>query len=217
MKVIVNQEDNILKTKESSLTRTERKKIETRKRIIETTVNLIHTKGYDGATMERIAEEVDIAKKTLYNYYPEKEAIISDYIKMTFQSKDKGRTLDISKLKDTRERMTYVIGSLMDGVRRQKVIFEKYLVYIMKQVINLSPSDDNDSGIGKLLSDVVKRGIEDGEIRNDLSEGMIEDYFVFIFIEVAKQFYLNPEGFDQDEVINKSVDIFLNGMKPLGK
>lgn len=204
-----------MKTKEETLSRTERKKIETRKRIIETTVKLINDKGYDGATMEQIAEGADIAKKTLYNYYSEKEAIISDYIKMTFQSKDKGRSIDISKLGNTRERMVYVINSLIDGVRRQKVIFERYLAYIMKQVIDLKPSDENESGINKLISAVVRLGIEEGDIRSDVDESIIKDYFVFVFIEVAKQFYLDPDGFNQKETINKTVDIFLNGIRPL--
>lgn len=206
-----------MKIKEEVLSRTERKKIETRKRIIETTVKLINEKGYDGATMEQIAEGADIAKKTLYNYYPEKEAIISDYIKMTFKDKDKGRSIDISTLGNTEERMIYVINSLMDGVKRQKVIFEKYLVYIMKQVIDLKPSDENESGINKLISAVVSLGIADGEIRRDIDESVIKDYFAFIFIEVAKQFYLDPEGFDQEDTIKKSVNIFLNGMKPIAK
>lgn len=38
---------------------------------------LIRAYGFEETTMEQIAEEADIAKGTLYNYFPAKEAIIS--------------------------------------------------------------------------------------------------------------------------------------------
>src|SRR5690606_21614521 len=121
-------EEEHVENEQIKLSRLDRKKAEMRNRIIDTTVRLIQTKGYDGTTMEQIAEETDIAKKTLYNYYPEKEAIISDYIKRTFEIKNAMRLPHLKTLKNTRARMIYILNNLMDGVRAQKEIFEKYLV-----------------------------------------------------------------------------------------
>lgn len=199
------------------LSRMDRKKIDMRNRIIDTTVRLIKTKGFDGTTMEQIAEETDIAKKTLYNYYPEKEAIIGDYIKRTFETKNTFRLPHIKTLKDTRSRMIYILNILMDGVRAQKEIFEKYLVYIMKQVVSFEPHEGKSSGIGALITAVVGLGIQEGDISSDLPLTMAEDFFIFIFIEAAKQFYTNPESFIQNEVIEKCADLFINGVKPANK
>jgi len=196
------------------LSRLDRKKTDMRNRIIDTTVRLIQTKGYDGTTMEQIAEETDIAKKTLYNYYPEKEAIISDYIKRTFEIKNAIRLPHLKTLKDTRTRIIYILNNLMDGVRAQKEIFEKYLVYIMKQVVSFNPHEGGGSGIGALITAVIGLGIQEGDISSDLPLTMAEDFFIFIFIEVAKQFYKNTESFNQSKVIEKCVDLFINGVKP---
>lgn len=198
------------------LSRTDQKKIDLRNRIIDTTVGLIRAKGFDGTTMEQIAADTDIAKRTLYNYYPEKEAIISDYIKRTFETKNTIRLPHLKKLDDTRTRMIYILNSLMDGVQAQKEIFEKYLVYVMKQVVSFEPHERRDSGFGALIAAVVALGIQERDIRADLPPSMAEDFFTFIFIEAAKQFYTNSENFKQNEVIEQCTDLFINGVKPAG-
>lgn len=201
---------------QSKPSRMDRKKNDLRNKIIDTTVALIQNRGYDGTTMEQIAAETDIAKKTLYNYYPEKEAIISDYIKRTFAAKNPIRLPQLETLADTRTRMIYVLNNLMDGVRAQKEIFEKYLVYIMKQVISFEPDERRDSGIGALIAAVVELGVQEGDIRRDLPMTAAGDFFMFIFIETAKQFYRNPDSFNQSEVIEQCTDLFINGVKPAG-
>ncbi len=196
------------------LSRTDRKKIELRNRIIDTTVDLIRTRGFDGTTMEQIAADTDIAKRTLYNYYPEKEAIISDYIRRTFETQNNIRLPHLKELEGTRARVIYILSSLMDGVQRQKEIFEKYFVYVMKQVVSFEPHERRDSGLAALIAAVVALGIEEGDIRADLPPGMAEDFFTFIFVEVAKQFYGDPANFKPDETIEQCADLFINGVKP---
>lgn len=199
---------------QQKLGRIDRKKIDTRNRIIDTTVRLIQTKGFDGTTMEQIAEETDIAKKTLYNYYPEKEAILSDYIRRTFETKNAFRIPHLKTLGNTRTRMVYILNNLMDGVRAQKEIFEKYLVYIMKQVVNFDAHEGSNSGIGALISETIRLGMQEGDICSDFPPAVLQDFFIFIFIETAKQYYADPAGYQQNEVIESSVDLFLNGVKP---
>ena len=199
---------------QAKLSRIDRKKIELRNRIIDTTVELIRTKGFDGTTMEQIAADTDIAKRTLYNYYPEKEAIISDYIKRTFETQNTIRLPHLENLAGTRARVVYILRSLMDGVQRQKEIFEKYFVYVMKQVVSFEPHERSDSGLAALIAAVIALGIEEGDIRADLPPGMAEDFFTFIFVEVAKQFYRDPANFKQDQVIQQCADLFINGVKP---
>src|SRR5690554_3974167 len=64
---------------ENPIGRRERKKEETKKSIVETAIKLFEKQGYNYTTIEQIAEEVDISKVTLYNYFPSKEAIVSEF------------------------------------------------------------------------------------------------------------------------------------------
>jgi len=57
----------------------------------------------------------------------------------------------IRQLSDTRARLTYAFGLLIDGVQAQKEIFEAFWVYRMKLVISLRPIEAERSGLDALI------------------------------------------------------------------
>jgi len=54
----------------------------TRERIRETALQLFGEKGYDGVSMNELAENVGIAKPSLYNYYRSKEELMLDLVEL---------------------------------------------------------------------------------------------------------------------------------------
>jgi AcrR family transcriptional regulator len=58
------------------LGRRERKKLDTRKRIFRVAFELFTAKGFDGTTVEEIAERADVGKGTVFNYFPQKTAFL---------------------------------------------------------------------------------------------------------------------------------------------
>jgi len=59
------------------LGRRERKKLETRSRIADAAFALFVEKGYEATTVEEIAERADVAKGTVFNYFPHKRAFLA--------------------------------------------------------------------------------------------------------------------------------------------
>lgn len=58
------------------LSRRERKVLETREAILRAACELIESEGYEEATIERIAEAADVAPRTFFRYFPNKEAVL---------------------------------------------------------------------------------------------------------------------------------------------
>ena len=54
----------------------ERKKEQSRAAIVAAAVNLFKSKGYSNTTLNDIAEEANISQRTIFSYFPSKEAII---------------------------------------------------------------------------------------------------------------------------------------------
>lgn len=193
--------------------RMERKKEDTKQKIITIAMELFRQHGIDTISMEQIAREVDIAKGTLYNYFPVKEAIISEYIQQNFKDKYSERILQFSTMPDTRSRMSLILRTLMEGVQAQKDIFEKYLVYQIQNMISVDRDAGMKSGIRLLAREIIVLGQKDGEIRSDLPFEILVALFEFVFVEVAQEFYMKPENFKARETIESCVDLFMNGAK----
>lgn len=122
--------------------------------------------------------------------------------------------MQLSELPDTRSRMILSFSELIQGVQAQKEIFEKYLVYQMKNTILLRKKESEKSGIELLATEIIQLGQTNDEIRRDLPLEVMVDLFVFAFIEVAKQFYIEPEKFNAREAIEICVDLFISAVKP---
>lgn len=203
----MNQKENLTGN------RVERKKEETKRKIISTAMNLFKEQGIDGTTMEQIAKEADIAKGTLYNYFPVKEAIIDDYIKRSFREKNPNRILQLQKMPDTRTRLIQILSELFEGVKAEKEIFEKYLIYRMQILLSFHQDESEKSGFYLMATEIIELGQKSGEIRRDIPQYVMTELFEFAFIEAVKGYYLDSERFDAAEVIGRYVDLCINGIK----
>ncbi len=191
--------------------RTERKKDETRQKIVGVALDLFKAHGFDAVTMEQIAADADFAKGTLYNYFPVKEAILDEYIRQSFSRQADERIARIRVLKDTPERMSAILTELIEGIRRQPELFEKYFSYRIRQMVTLKQDESQASGFSNLEREIIRLGQESGEIRQDLPPSLLLALFEFAFIEVAQLYYTNPAGFNAGTVVAQCVDLFMNG------
>lgn len=191
--------------------RLERRKEETKKKIVAAALDLFRSQGFDATTMEQIAREADVAKGTLYNYFPVKEAILSEFIRRSFQEKNARRIQELRTLPDTRTRLHAMLEELISGIQSQPEIFERYFAYQLQQILSLEKTDRERSGFERLGVEIIRLGQAGGEIRQDMPASVLEDFFDFVFIEVAKQFFHASESFDRGAVIDACVDLFMNG------
>lgn len=190
-----------------------RKKEETRRKIVDVALGLFEQHGFEATTMEHIAEVADIAKGTLYNYFPAKESIVNEYVRRSFRERNAGRFERLGELPDTRSRLVMVLGELMDGVQAQRELFEKFLAGRVQSVVSLRPdhSEGSKSGLDALAAAIIRLGQDAGEIRADLPPGMLVDLFEFVFVEAAKQLYVEPETFDARRAVEQAADLFMGG------
>jgi AcrR family transcriptional regulator len=197
-----------------SVSRIERKKEETRRKIIAAAVALFSQQGLAVTTMEQIARAADIAKGTLYAYFPVKEAIIVAYLQASFQDNSPQRTRQVRELPDTPARMRLIFSDLVAGVQRQPEVFETYMLYRVRSLLSFHQDEGLKSGLHLLGEEIIRLGQQSGEIRADWPQMLVEDLFEFTLIEVIKQFYLSPSAFQSQTAINQAVVLFMQAVRP---
>jgi AcrR family transcriptional regulator len=101
-----------------------------------TAMRLFRRHGFDAVTMEQIAEAADIAKGTLYDYFPVKEAILSACLDHESLARNAERIVRMRAMADTRSRLTASLVELIEAVRAQPDIFERYFTYRTQQMVS---------------------------------------------------------------------------------
>jgi AcrR family transcriptional regulator len=191
--------------------RVDRRRQKTRQAVIAAAMRLFRRDGFDAVTMEQIAEAADIAKGTLYNHFPVKEAIVAAFLDQESLAKNAERVVRMRALRDTRARLAASLAELIDAVRAQPVIFEKYFTYRTRQMISLRRDANQVSGLRMLEDEIIRLGQEHGELRRDLPLELLEALFEFAFIIVAQRYYEAPKAFDAARTIRQCVELFMNG------
>lgn len=197
---------------EQELSRRERKKDETRQRIVEQAMQMFESRGYDAVTMEQIAEAADVAKGTLYNYFPVKEAIVSAYMRTCALQAAPEIAKMMAEAVDTRERLTTLFVRIAQWQQGRRELYRYYLNYRMTQLLESLRNPELRSGFEQNLILVIQQGIDDGELRGDLPAVTLAGYLESAYLMVIMS-WLALDDYDYESGLLQMVDIFLTGAR----
>lgn len=103
--------------------RRERKKRETRRRIVAEATRLFTERGFDAPTVDEIAVAADVAKGTIYNYFDSKEAILFEFL---FDVEQRVQ-LELARFVDAPGPLAAIVG---DWLRYQFELKAPYLALV---------------------------------------------------------------------------------------
>jgi AcrR family transcriptional regulator len=96
--------------------RRERKKEETRARLLSTAIKLMNERGFDALTVEAIADAADVGKGTIYNYFETKEDIVVAF----FVDLERRVQNKVARLTDKHDSLDQVLISFLQHQFRLK-------------------------------------------------------------------------------------------------
>lgn len=190
--------------------RRERKKDETRTRIVTVAMELFERQGFNSTTMEQIADVADVAKGTLYNYFPVKEAIISAFMRISAISAIPDVERLLKNAPDTRTRLTTMFSKIAEWQIPHRELMEHYLSYRFSNLLESFRHPEQRSGFDRNVAMVIERGQQDHEIRNDLPLALMVGYLQSGYLTVIMQ-WLAHDNVDLEKGLLQMVDLFLSG------
>ena len=140
--------------------------------IVKKVCNLYKTYGIKSITMDDVAHELGISKKTLYQYFSDKSELVSEAVTYEFQIKQEMFALrDCDKMNAMEELLHYYMiqvkmileynpGFVYDLRKYYPTIYENYIRIKREKIL--------DSVVRNL-----KKGKEEGFFRNELNEDII--------------------------------------------
>lgn len=198
--------------------RMERKKRELRQKIIQVAMKLFEQQGFFNTTMEQIAEEADVARKTLYNYFPVKEAIADEYVKGISNQLAQEVWAKLQNLPDTRSRLLSALNNAYGWVEINPELTGIVLTYRLKtsyyssDKCQDSENELQERGTYRIIAEIMRQGQQAGEIRSDIPFKLLVRYIDLLRGTIVWEWLQDTSAFELRCEISKMVDIVLNGI-----
>lgn len=189
--------------------RTERKKKETRQKIVNVAMDLFQRQGFNNTTMEQIAEEADVARKTLYNHFPVKDAIVDEYVIGISKESNQQILETLPNFPDTRSRLLNTFDKVYEQVETNPEIVGIVMVYRLRNMNQ--GAGCRGGGSQSLISEIIRLGQEAGEIRQDISAKLLVKQIDILRSVVVMDWLNDSSSLELRKEMAKLVDLFLDG------
>lgn len=192
------------------LGRRERKKLETKDRIVECAVALFASRGYDATTMDDIGECADVARATVFNYFPRKDDIVAEWF-------ERRRAELVKILADAEQHATDTDSRLRQVFRALAHLYENDPVTGRAMVRSWQraggPLLPYTSDTPDLLADTIRTGQQQGDIPPDLDATSAGRVVFDAYLGVLYRWVSNEDGqFDFEETLMATLDLILGGI-----
>ncbi|KJS82373.1 MAG: hypothetical protein JM58_15105 [Peptococcaceae bacterium BICA1-8] len=194
-------------------TRWEKRKGELERKIVETAIQLFRAGGFEATTMEGIAEATEIAKGTLYKYFPNKEAIINKYRKLAVQDGESELQEIISMEPDTYSRLLKVMIKINKWNEEHKDILRMNNAYRLNDLLSTKGQAIKESTLEATLLRIIRPAYEKGELRNDISAESLVRYFMSLYATYFLGWLYDGENNLGKAGLEEIVQLFLYGAR----
>jgi AcrR family transcriptional regulator len=149
--------------------RRERKKQETRQRLLECAWQLFQEKGYDDTTVEDITEAADVAKGTFFNYFEAKQAILDEIALWRIDLLGDHVLAADDVPQSTVARIKRLVNAMADEFSPERDLARQLFMARISAPIKHKSAHR----LGSLMHELVRQGQDGGEIRQDIDAGLV--------------------------------------------
>jgi AcrR family transcriptional regulator len=199
--------------------RRERKRLETRGKVVRSATELFEQRGYESTTMEDVAAHADVGIGTLYNYFGSKERLLL----AAFEEASEPLFLAAARLVESPDSdPEAALVRLIEVFEPLATMFKKSVLREMFAAALVQPSDRVEefasidvkfaASLGELLAKLAATGAVAAEV--DIEAGAIALYGA---LAVPMLLYLSVEDMDRatlEQLVRRQVHIVFKGLEP---
>lgn len=190
-----------------NLTRRERKKLETRQRLLTSAMELFRNQGFDATTVEEIAETASVAKGTFFNYFETKDAILPALAEWRLQQLGQALAIDpdipASHVERIKATLTIVAQELLADHLPTRRLFAA--IFHRRDV---KPG----RALTRLLADQVRQAQAAGEVRDDLDPAYIAGIIRALLFQQMMAWHHGTLDAPLSQLLCSAVDLLLDGV-----
>jgi AcrR family transcriptional regulator len=192
-----------------TMSRRERKKRETRRRILEAALALMAKRPYAEVKIEEISAAADIANATFFLHFPTKASLITAFNEevATKIAEELGafKGTAVSKLERLRE-------VLLDEWRRHRNMMRQLVTEFVAQPASMAAFSEVNQGLVDLVADVIREGQKAHEFDARLDPYIVGLSLVSAWNAIAIGWAKNGDADQATEANRQALDLVLHGV-----
>lgn len=207
------------------LTRRERERIRREEEIIAAAEKIFGQKGFESTSMDEIALEAQFTKRTLYQYFENKEdlyfAAVQNAFMKLFSFLQKATETEMSGYMKLQQANEGYYGCYKESPETLRMIGE--MGYVKKKVRAESKwfksMMETDDAMFKWVAEIIEEGKNDGSIRADLDSVKVTISIVFMMtgffnqLSMTGETFLNYFSLEAEDFSHFSMDLLLGSIK----
>lgn len=175
-----------------------------------TAAMLFEAAGYDAVTMEQIAEQADVARRTLYNHFTTKEAVLAHWLEAEL-------TRDLAHLqRDVARRRSFVsrVGCVLDASAQWCERHPVYLMAYLRHRFSAIGNEEGEAGEGgdivAMWRQLIVAGQQGGELDKAADPEQLAVWFHHLYLAALLR-WLSTPGVVLRKEFRAIVRLFVNG------
>jgi len=162
--------------------------------LTDTATRLFATHGYAGVTMEQIAAEADVAKRTLYNHFPAKDALLARWVEQSLRRDLADLGPQLARRRSAAARLRFILDA---SARWCEAHPEHLLAYLRFRFGAFGAGERPDQTVtGIDIVDtwraLIEQGRHSGELRTDSSADQLAIWFHHLYLAALLRWLMNP-------------------------
>jgi AcrR family transcriptional regulator len=194
--------------------RRERKRLQMVAHLVAVAGRLFEAQPYDSVTMEGIAQEADVAKRTLYNHFPTKEALLAHWLEAELKHDLDKLLPELKRRRGFAERVSVELDASADWCERHPAHLAAYLRHrflSMGDAPSPAPAPSADRGdIAMLWRMLIADAQAEGEITDRLSTKQLTTWFHHLYLGTLMRWLIEPTIALREEFA-QMVTLFMEG------
>jgi AcrR family transcriptional regulator len=204
--------------------RKEREKEQRRQEIISAAEKVFFKKGIDNATMDDVADQVELSKATLYLYFSSKDEIYSAIFSKSQEKLFRSIKNATDKITNTRDKINTFISTFISFQKKNPDYFEAFFYFLTKDTgqdeKDCYTKDRRNSGKDFLndWAQLVQKGKKEKLIRENLNDIPVALIlwmqligFLKIYPRLKKSLQMEFDV-DEDQIFSEYLELIFNGM-----
>ncbi|PMS20875.1 TetR/AcrR family transcriptional regulator [Trinickia dabaoshanensis] len=195
--------------------RRERKRLQMVAHLVAVAGRLFETQAYGSVTMEQIALEADVAKRTLYNHFPTKEALLAHWLEAELKRDLERLAPELQRRRGFVARVSAELDASADWCGRHPAHLAAYLRHRFLSLGEPPPptparADPDRGDIALLWRTLIAEAQAAGEVTDRFSTAQLASWFHHLYLGTLMRWLMQPKLVLREEFA-QMVALFMEG------